>query len=232
MRTAISLCTTIRNRRFQFEQTFVENLDALSTYEGVEWIIVDYGSNQGEVEIYEKAVPPGWVKWIRMEAPYWHVCRAKNAAVQHSSGDIVVNFDADQWLQNVVDAARKANDDTLVHNWSGVFQTGTCGRIACTRAMFDSLGGYDESFLPCGHDDLDLIARAAASGISIEVVNCGPDAALLNSREEAVSDCYVEGLTWEEMEKSNHTRSRWNIGMGILVANSPSSKTPNDSAPK
>ncbi len=85
--------------------------------------------------------------------------------------------------------------------------------------MFDGLGGCDEDFLPCGYDDLDLIARAAASGIKVAKIDCGPNGAIPNTMEEAISDCYVEGVTWTAMEKANHVRSNWNIGMGILVAN-------------
>ena len=46
-----------------------------------------------------------------------------------------------------------------------------------------------------------------------------PFIAVLNTTEEAISDCYVKGITWEAMEKANRLRSDWNIGMGILVAN-------------
>ena len=46
-----------------------------------------------------------------------------------------------------------------------------------------------------------------------------PFIAVLNTTEEAISDCYVKGVTWHAMEKANRLRSKWNIGMGILVAN-------------
>jgi hypothetical protein len=219
MATLISLCTTVRNRRSQFQATFCDNLNALSTCQNVEWIILDYGSSQNEFELFRKAHPPTWVHWVRMEAAYWHTPRAKNAAVHASTGDIVMNFDVDQRLKNAIAAAQKAGDRTLVHNWSGVSRDGTCGRIACSRRVFDRLGGYDEDFLPCGYDDLDLIARAAASGVKVAKINCGPNAAIPNTTEEAISDCRVEGVTWKAMEKANHVRSDWNIGMGILVAN-------------
>jgi hypothetical protein len=85
--------------------------------------------------------------------------------------------------------------------------------------VFESLGGYDEEFLPCGYDDLDLLERAKAMGNSVEFINCGHHVAIANTEEEAIADCKSEGVTWDEMEKSNRIRSKWNIGHGILVAN-------------
>ena len=48
----------------------------------------------------------------------------------------------------------------IYHGWSGKFHDGTYGRIGMFQEDFKQLGGYDESFLPMGSQDMDLLTRA------------------------------------------------------------------------
>lgn len=220
----ISFCTTCGNRLHQLQQTFEQNLAVISRTPGVEWVIVNFNSRDALHEFMLDRLPglPANVVYARdpAERP-WHMAIAKNIAHRAASGDLLVNLDCDNFIGAAADVLRDALARSVqaVHLWSGVSGDGTCGRIAVARDVFHALGGYDESFHPVGHEDLDLLKRIRARGIAVEDHPCPAGSAIMNSKEEGMQHCSAPGLTWIESRDRNKAQSNLNIAEGRIVAN-------------
>ena len=50
----ITICTQIKNRFYQFEQTFNHNISIINKYDNVNWTIVDIQSNDGLENFFEQ----------------------------------------------------------------------------------------------------------------------------------------------------------------------------------
>lgn len=150
----------------------------------------------------------------------WHTSVAKNIAHRLGSGDILVNLDCDNFIGDMIEAicAHFQTDIQVLHLWSGTFMDGTFGRIAIDRKAFYDLGGYDESFHPAGHQDVDVLERAKAKGMTVLHSPSQHDAAIQNNKEETI-EYYATDLKWREMEKKNRGKSKSNIKNHRLVAN-------------
>ena len=108
----------------------------------------------------------------------WHASIAKNTSHRLANGSFVVNMDCDNkidprevyYLLDLIKGATKkkyrqkmsknVHGNFIYHGWSGKFHDGTYGRIGMFQEDFKKLGGYDESFLPMGSQDMDLLTRA------------------------------------------------------------------------
>lgn len=217
----ISFCTWIYNRLHQYRRVIETNLERSDDFDA-EFVLLDFGSTDGLVEYVQSLAEPR-IKLVRREFSQegFHFAKLYNAAIRESSWSIVVTLDADnligidycQWCLNKVD------DGRWLWAWDGNYRSGTCGRIACTRADFERLGGYDENLGQIGYQDLDLIARAKAMGMHVhETRRVGVvGGAIMNDREDT-----CRALGWESYRQcntANANRSKTNILMGKLVAN-------------
>jgi hypothetical protein len=221
----ISFCTTCFNRAYQFRQTFENNCAIISREKNVEWVILNLNSKDGLHEYMMNKLPsfPQNIVYAKETATrFWHVSVAKNMAHRIGSGDVLVNLDCDNFIGNTLDLIRGplSNGTKAIHLWSGISRDGTCGRIAIVKSEFFSLGGYDESFFPIGHDDLDLLKRARKSGLSVERHPCASNLALRNTKKVAIKYCQLGSkLTWEQCCKRNRQKSNKNIEENHLIAN-------------
>jgi hypothetical protein len=161
---SISFCTTCRDRIEHLSQTFPTNASLLTS--GMEMVILDYGSEWPITSLIRESARTG-IKLFRIpRTPRHRMAHAKNVAHRLSTGDFLVNLDADniltpeylRWLQ----AAIHEDPQPIVftHAWGG-----GGGRIGLSRRAFISLGGYDERFDGWGYDDNDLLERGRRIGI-------------------------------------------------------------------
>jgi len=222
----ISLCTTCCNRLHQFRQTFPSNANIVTKFSSIQWVVLNYNSRDNLDDFIYNQVErvPNLVYARDSSGRTWHASVAKNIAHTVASGDILVNFDCDNYIDNLLSTVARsfAAGASVVHNWSGTYRDGTFGRIAINRHLFSQLGGYDEALQPMGHQDHDLLNRASAFGIRVEHLPCAPGAALLNTKDEAISNCDCSHLTWHDLNRANKRRSDENIRAGRLIANNGS----------
>ena len=165
----LSFCTTCLKRLVQIQQTLPRNLqDNIGLSQEIEFVVVDFGTPGLYEWVYshfEWALRIGYLRYIRTDAlAYWHASIAKNTSHKIARGKILVNLDCDNYTgrngaEHVLRLFQKYGNDILFHQWSGVSKDGTYGRIAYHRTTFFRLGGYDESFLPMGYQDHDIIRR-------------------------------------------------------------------------
>jgi GT2 family glycosyltransferase len=183
----VSVILPMRNA----EQTLAEQLDALSrqTYTGAwELLVADNGSSDRSREIalaYVDRIPGLRVLDASERIGAAH---ARNIAAGEARGDVLAFCDSDDiaepdWLEAIADAMTGNHfvggrlvytqlnpgqrpsvvdqDDLEVH--LGYLPAASSSNMAMSRALFEELGGFDESYASYG-EDTDLSWRAQLAG--------------------------------------------------------------------
>lgn len=188
----VSYCITCKGRLYHLKRTLPLNLAAELKDRDVEFVILDYQSDDGLAE-WIKATYPSELASGRLvhayhsPAPHFKMAHAKNLAHRLATGEILCNLDADNilpagygaWLrtrftkrENIVISSRRVApygfaEDRILRRLLRlpIPKVGTHGRIAIRREDFHRLGGYNESYSGWGGDDIDLLLRARQTGI-------------------------------------------------------------------
>ena len=194
----VSYCTTCKGRLHHLMETLPANLKAEENNPDIEFVILDYGSDDGLAEWIErnfmKEIKSGRLIYARTEAEDFQVSHAKNMAHRLATGNILCNLDADnrivpnfsRWLQQKAKAHSELFISSVpVHAFSHVlgkmdrkylgkhsFTThpgDITGRMSVSKDLFEKLGGYDES-INSRRQDIDFAERARSSGATIIVL--------------------------------------------------------------
>ena len=175
MNKSISFCTTCSNRLWQIKETLQKNLESLNDEH--ELVLVDYGSSDGLSDWvwsnFKNHIENSKLVFFEVKNEVrWNMARAKNLAHRLASGEYLFNLDADNFATRadieLIAAAKHAN--LYCWQWSGSKTDGSPGRIGVPRKIFSWLGGYDETLLPMGGQDIDLLNRLnmTAKGIRLK----------------------------------------------------------------
>lgn len=226
----LSFCITCKNRLTQISKTLAKNLnDNYKDKDIIEFVIVDFDSNDGLesfiLENFNEFLLQGYLRYLKTSAlDGWHMSITKNTSHYFGSGEILVNLDCDNFTgvqggKFVISQFDTFGDDIILHQFSQKWMDGSCGRIAVLKRNFNKVGGYDESFEPMGHQDLDLIQRMVRYGFHyINHPNGKYNAALANSKSLGIKFCNTK-YTWDEMKIINEKKSKENLIQNKLVAN-------------
>ncbi len=227
---SISFCTTCMNRFFHLRQTIIQNIEDNKSYPGVEFVLINYNSQDGLHEWVRsnlrKYIDIGLLNYYYTQEPeFFHVCKAKNLAHRAANGNIVCNVDGDNFTGKdfayfINFLFNKHGDDSILHFRKKPLW-GTEGRIALLKTKFLELGGYDESFLPTGHEDHDLLNRAKAMGMNYsnyEIENFLRY--LSNTTKEKSRNFQDDNAYYYDYESANRKSSNLNIANNKLIANS------------
>lgn len=241
----ISYCVTCKNRLWQLRQTLPENLERVRLDGNSEIVLVNYNSNDGLdqwVRQYGSYIDSGLLRYIHQRTePFIHLPKAKNLAHLGATGEFLVNLDADNFIGDTIQEWRglwAKSYNTLIHGFcaeSDSFRVGsrdgapadgngTSGRIGLPRIHFVTLGGYDEQMLPVSQQDVDLIDRARAYGITVVRTTQLGIPAICNSIQEKTKYCGGD-LSWQEMRRLNMLRRQENLKHGRLTVNRDRSPT-------
>ena len=160
----ISFCVTCHNRLWQLKQTLHHNLQVLE--EGLEIVLVDYHSTDGLSawvwENFANQIERGRLVFFQvLNEVSWSAPIAKYLAHRLSNKDYLFYLDGDYFIAGDDIRAIKCAvaERQPCHQWSGNIGDGSYGRIGLPRRLFAKLGGYDESLLPMGYQDADLLWR-------------------------------------------------------------------------
>jgi predicted glycosyltransferase involved in capsule biosynthesis len=158
-------------RLFHLKQTFLRNVEHSLSYDDVEFVLLDYNSNDGledwVKENLQQHLDSGRVKFFQTKEPkYWVAAHAKNIAHKVATGDILCNLDSDvlipkgfcEYLNHLF-----LNNEKIVIAFESkdpYGNDGCCGIVAAKREDFYSVNGYDESIgLGWGYDDMNYQFR-------------------------------------------------------------------------
>lgn len=162
---AITFCVTCRNRLWQLKETLAANLAVLDGAHSIS--LVDFGSTDGLSawiwSNFEADIKNRRLTFFEVINPVgWSSPKAKNLAHRLACGAYLFNLDADNRIvaEEVRDIEKVAALGMPCHQWSKASWTdGSYGRIGIPRHLFLKLGGYDETLLPMGGQDIDLLKR-------------------------------------------------------------------------
>lgn len=166
MRKRISFCTVAMNRIDHVKATLPQNLRDNTGYTNVEFVLLDYNSNDGLIEwIHSNLgnfIEMNLLKCFRADEPrYFHRSHAKNMAAKCATGDIICNVDADNFIG--CNFAEYVNNVFLTDSVFLVARDPATpdvnGRICVARNDFYALNGYDEKMKGYGWEDIDFVNR-------------------------------------------------------------------------
>jgi hypothetical protein len=222
----ISLCTTCHNRCYQLRKVFGENIEVIRNSKEVEWVILNCGSQDDLHSFMIDRIPNcnSRITYAReISGRSWHVSLSKNIAHKMGSGDILMNLDCDNRIgQAITDIRLHMNENVgAMHLCSGKKGDGTHGRIAIHRNLFYEIGGYDESLLPMGYQDSDLLARVEHRALVL-TVPCGSKISVVNSKQDSVRHCRIDKMNWKTMKNINRQTCQRRYMAGQFVANNAS----------
>jgi hypothetical protein len=169
------------NRLHQLKQTLEVNIQQNVDYEMVEFVLLDYNSQDG-LERYIQSRFMNWIEtgllvYYKTPLPvYFNRSHSRNMAFKLASGEILCNLDADNftgegfahYINNIFDT-----DCPMALNVLNVPAAGpdVTGRICLRKKDFLELNGYDERLEGYGYEDNDLINRLELSGIRFQKIS-------------------------------------------------------------
>lgn len=172
----LSFCTTCMNRLFHLKETYIKNIEnAKSCFPNVEFILLDYGSDDGLEDWVknnlQKYIESGILTFYQTKEPiYWVAAHAKNIAHKMANGDILLNLDCDilipprfaEYIISAFEAAEHQNKEIIVSfdSEDAHGNSGCAGMIGALKNHFYSVNGYDENIhLGWGYDDMNYQFR-------------------------------------------------------------------------
>lgn len=187
------------NRLHHIKQTLQQNIHDNFLSEQVEFNLLDYNSTDGLerwVKQQGELFDTGIFNYYKTITPtYYHRTHSRNMAFRLSTGDIVCNLDADNYLGEGF-AAYILNlfcmSDEKVFYTPRYSERDVIGRLCLWRKHFLSVNGYNEALPGYGLEDIELYYRLWKSGIEQEFISenrfCK---AIHHSHEERVSQEYM-----------------------------------------
>ncbi|MEM9025061.1 MAG: glycosyltransferase family A protein, partial [Bacteroidota bacterium] len=172
----ISFCTVCMGRLHHLRQTLPQNLADNADYPNLEWVILDYHSQDGLGDWIRTELAEEWESgriryWRTTEPEAFHRCHSRNLLFRQAEGDVLVNLDADnftgpgfahyvgQQFANHPKAYLVPDTVRLEHLKDAV------GRVCVRKEHFMAVRGYDEAMEGYGFEDHDLYARLDALGL-------------------------------------------------------------------
>jgi len=201
MSKSISFCTTCRNRLWQLQETLPRNLESIS--DAHEIVLVDFGSTDGLSDWiwnnYKNHIESKRLVFFEVKSEvHWNVARAKNLAHRLASGGYLFNLDADNFItQSDIEEIQKVAELGL-HCWQfsqGNRGDGSFGRIGLPTELFRKIGGYDETFLPMGYQDIDILNRLVSLKHSRVQLSPPKITAVQNTVDQKISEAIDVDIT-------------------------------------
>lgn len=247
----ISFCTSCMGRSYQLKQTLKKNLEYAKD-ENVEFVILNYNSKDDIHDWMLTEIQPihaNKVVYFRTDLPeYYSSPHAKNCAHKLGSGDVLVNLDADNFINDVIPkikfwfnkpirislafrtgaaALKSIPKKTETYQHDGL--DGAWGKIATRKSDFYKIGGYNEQLKGMGAQDADLVRRLRARGITNKIILSKTMDFIPNNKAASIENInpqlvknFSKGSAlarWHCLNRFNSALSLKNISEGKIEAN-------------
>lgn len=196
----ISFCTVCRNRLHHLKETLPVNIRDNEQYEAVEFILLDYNSDDG-LETYiqqhfQHYIDIGKLVYYRTTEPdSFHRSHARNLAFKLADGELICNLDADNFTGSnfaaYINHAYQEGPDICLSAIGKAKQMkkDVLGRVCIRKELFLQVGGYDEAISTYGFEDYDFINRIEKLGSRRVVID---DPAFLRAIEHSDAERIAE----------------------------------------
>ena len=188
----ISFCITSRNRLWQLSKTLKANLSKLKDRQMIS--LVDYGSSDGLSDWiwknFDSEIKNEKLSFFEvLNEVHWNMSRAKNLSHRLANAKYLFNLDADNSIdyKDIELISEAAEFNRVTHQFSGDWNDGSCGRIGVSKELFEKIGGYDETMLAMGSDDIDILRRISFLNIKIFQLSPPSIMAIQNSFEDKMA---------------------------------------------
>ena len=232
----LTFVMALMNRFHQIEKTLIKNLeDNWEDRDDVEFVLMDVNSKDAfrdwiRDQDLTKYTDCGYLRYYEVDSlDQWHASIGKNTATHQARGTIVVTLDCDNFTgyrggRFVITQFEQNDYNCILHQFDWNPQNGNFGRIALTKKKFNELGGYDQSFLPMGYQDWDIIKRAEASGCKyINPTDEEFNRAIINEGGKELSLANTiddhKKMGWVEMNRINKLKCHHNLYQKKFKAN-------------
>jgi hypothetical protein len=218
---SVSFCTFCKDHRHHLQVTLPKNLANIRQRDA-EIVLLDWHSEDGLAEWvfsnYGAAISSGILKFYQLQenCPF-SIPIAKNFVHRCATGKIIVNLDADNYIDDLWYGAQLLEENSiLVCEKSG---HGTLGRIGLSRENLERTGGYDESLEVAGYCERDLIKRGVGLGLKKRNWPCDKRP-FHHGKMKSLEFAQVGGeMEWRAMNRRNALRSQGNLENGHFRAN-------------
>ncbi|MBL0741056.1 glycosyltransferase family A protein [Chryseolinea lacunae] len=171
------------NRLIHVKETLRKNIEDNQDYPNVEFVLLDYNSNDGLQDWIKmnmrKYIDENILRYFRLNSPqYFRRSHAKNVAFSLSTGDIVCNVDADNFtgprFADYVNKIFSKEKNTVLTgipvNHASIKSRDVLGRLAVPRKTFMNVRGFDETMHAYGFEDFDLVERLHRKGLKRSII--------------------------------------------------------------
>lgn len=221
----ISICTVSMNRIHHIKKTLPRNISDNLKYPNIEFILLDYNSNDGlfewvNLELKEH-IDSGVLKIYKTEEPlFFDRSHSRNVVFKLATGDVICNVDADNYIGNgfasfVNNEFSTKKDIYLVADTKKrlYFLRNAFGRFCVRKEDLMKIGGLDEEMKSYGSETVDFYERIELSGKKeIIIKNTNFLKAISHGDEERISnEFFLKSLHNMYIRFINHESSEFII---------------------
>lgn len=164
------------NRLVHLRETLPQNIENNKSYPHIEFVILDYNSQDGLEEWVRETlgeyIESGIVSYYKTYEPqYFNISHSKNMALKLAKGDIVCFVDADNYAgEEYVHWVNRAFTNTSMGSIvttlgrDSIPYRDVGGKLGCHRNLLYTVRGFDEGLVGYGVDDVDLVNRLENAG--------------------------------------------------------------------
>jgi len=177
----ISFCVVCMNRLHQLEQTLLQNIKDNEDYAELEFIVLDYNSEDGmedwaKVHLTEYINSGRLIYYKTTDPKSWSPSHSKNLAFKLATGDIVCSIWGDYYtgtgFASYVNQCFQ-EDDNIVLTPIDFYKTkknftppgDVLGKVCVKKSDLLKVEGFDERMDRHGFEDYDLINRLEMIGV-------------------------------------------------------------------
>lgn len=182
----VSIITPVWNQSGLTHQFLFKNWQLYQHTPDVEFIIINNGSTDNTIRILDQWQGIMGDRLTVMNLPEnigfgpgnnRGAKEAKSVILIFISNDVLIRGDyvapiRDVMQRNVLYGAQLLDYDTGWNKFGDLlipYLAGHC--LACSRKTWDKLGGFDEQFVPCDYEDIDLSYTACQKGIELKALS-------------------------------------------------------------
>ncbi len=172
----ISICTVSMNRLVHLSQTLPRNIMENMNFPNVEFVVLNYNSRD-DIDNWMKTnmkqyIQSGILKYYKTDEPqYFQRSHSKNTVMKLATGDILCMIDADnyagpgyvEWIHSVFAAKGEDTIITTIRKDSIPYRD-QGGKLCCSRELFYTVNGFDETLIDYGVEDVDFVNRLEKAG--------------------------------------------------------------------